>query len=715
MFTKQTRNIRIFIQVFSFIFPLLICPLIYAQGGEDPSVLFSDESQLQSEREFKKAVNLVNTGSYKEAENILLSFVGEGTWKEKAYFLLGRVYKEQDSFDKAEEYLKSYTEQGPLLKDYALKLLADIYLAKEEYDKAIETTRQIQNKTLLQEAKKSEVTALLVLKNEEAAMEVLSQYIKEYPQEYDYRLLLARLFKNNGKMKESIDLFKELYIDATPAAGDALKELKAISSDTFTREEMLRRAENLFKNGDFKGSEVTYKGVLKDISDAAVKDKIRFSVGMCQFRQKKYSMAAKSFGFIEGPETMYWQARALYRINDIDGFNRTIKRLEKEYPKSIYLAELLLILADEARRAGKLSKADEIFKRILNDFHEKSEDALWALGWMNYTNGNYKESERIFSKLTSSVKVNGRYLFWEAKSREMLSEDCRVQKVSLSSVRIDSEGGDNFCPEGNKEALSRLLESTDYYGFLAKARFKEFNALDKLEVSIPEIPEGEVYERIEALRFLGMNKEAIEEIKVALGFTKGTDEFMYLGHTAIELGEYKSIIYFVENTKDKEFLPLAYPLGFWNIIKDVAENEGVDPYLLVALIREESRFDPNAVSTAGAIGLMQLMPFTAHRIKKELKMELRDISELYDVKKNIFIGAHYLSFLIEEFKKVPLAIAAYNAGENALKRWLIDSNHKDMDEFIEDIPYQETRNYVKRVLKSYWQYRAINGLPIEIY
>lgn len=707
MYIEQTGKLRIFIQVFSFIFSILTCPLIYALDLDNPPVLSTDESQQQPEKQFKRAINFINIGSYEEAENILLSFVEDDLWQEKAYFLLGRLYKKQGFPDGAEKYLKKAAVQRFLLKDYVLKLLTDIYITKEEFDKAIETARQIQNKTLQQEAKQSEIAAWLALKNEEAVVKVLSQYIKEYPMEWNSKLVLARLLKNKGKRKKSISLFKDIYINADPLAADALKELEAMNAATFTREEMLKRAENLFEKGNFQKAEIIYKKVFKDMNDSDMKDKIRFAIGMCQFKQKQYDMAAKSFGLIKNPEAMYWKARALYRIDDMDGFERIIKKFRSEYPKNKYFAKLLFILADEKRRKGKFSEAEKIFKKILNDFPEKTEDALWGLGWMNYTNGNYKESEKIFSKLTSSVKSNGQYLYWKAKSREMLSKDCMLRKISLSTE-------DNPCPDVDA-AYSSLLKDSGYYGFLVRTRFKALNVLDNIEFSRPTIPEGEIYERIESLKFLDMGKEAVDEIKMALKFVKDPEEFRYLGHTAIDLGEYKSIIYFAEDLKNKEFLPLAYPLGFWDTIEEVAESQGIDPYLVVALIREESRFDPTAVSTAGAVGLMQLMPFTAHRIKKELKIRLKDSSEIMDVKKNIFIGIHYLSSLIREFREIPLAIAAYNAGENALKEWLLDSNHKDIEEFIEDIPYQETRNYVKKVLKSYWQYRAINGLSIERY
>jgi soluble lytic murein transglycosylase len=126
-------------------------------------------------------------------------------------------------------------------------------------------------------------------------------------------------------------------------------------------------------------------------------------------------------------------------------------------------------------------------------------------------------------------------------------------------------------------------------------------------------------------------------------------------------------------------------------------------------MREESRFAPEARSVAGALGLLQLMPQTASRMSAHAHVSLKHSEDLYDIKTNVFIGTYYLKSLINHFDSVPLAIAAYNAGEEAVKDWLTAGRYKSADEFIEDIPYDETRNYVKKVITSYFEYMRQNG------
>ncbi|MBI5196291.1 MAG: transglycosylase SLT domain-containing protein [Nitrospirae bacterium] len=738
---------RFLIAVF-FILLVFLSPLVCFASDLDnkPSAVVKDDSQEQIKEQFKKAVELSRTGSYKDAEEILLKLTGDNLWKGKVYLLLGRIYKEQNLFDKAEERLIYAVGSCPLLKDYALKLLTDVYISAEKFDKAVETARQIQHKVLLKDARKSEITALFKAKREDETMDLLQRFTKDYSNEWELRLTLARLLKNHNKTDEAVSLFKKIYINAVPVSADALWELKDMKADTFTSEELLKRADNLFDKGNFQRAEETYREVLKgqksesrtqnlptgqagtdygtqkaesriqnpESKSIIDKNKIIFSIGMCQFRLRQYDKAAKNFASVNTPEAMFWEGRAYNRINDEEGFGRIIKKFEKEYPLDERLAKLLLISADNLREAGKATEAGEIFKRIIKDFPQMTEDALWGLGWMSYTLQDYKSASEYFSKL--SVSSNGdnqkKYLYWQMKSIQKSSENC-------AKAKVEGKNADERCPEKDEAVLTRISEGSGYYNYLVKSSAVPAGPLEnsgqpagiKRGGVFTQRPDGESYERIEALISLDMKNDAANEINAVIQKVLKPEEFLYLGYTAMSIGEYRKIIALTEEIQKDEFLPMAYPLGYWDIVKMASERENVDAYLVTAIIREESRFDPAATSNAGALGLMQLMPATAQRFKSKVKIELKDNSDIYDAEKNILIGAHYLSWLIKEFKALPYAIAAYNAGESVLQKWLDQNGKKEIDEFIEEIPYAETRKYVKKVLKSYWQYRAMEGLP----
>ena len=155
----------------------------------------------------------------------------------------------------------------------------------------------------------------------------------------------------------------------------------------------------------------------------------------------------------------------------------------------------------------------------------------------------------------------------------------------------------------------------------------------------------------------------------------------------------------------------AYPTGLIPIIK-MQGISGVDPFLVAAIIREESQYDWRAVSRVGAIGLMQVMPTTATAVAQ--RHHLSDVSreDLFDQETNIRIGVRYVGQLLAQFSgNIAQTIAAYNAGPFVVESWAAAYRGRSEDEFIELIPYQETRQYVKRVLRSYKEYLRLEGQP----
>lgn len=147
----------------------------------------------------------------------------------------------------------------------------------------------------------------------------------------------------------------------------------------------------------------------------------------------------------------------------------------------------------------------------------------------------------------------------------------------------------------------------------------------------------------------------------------------------------------------------SYPLDFVDVIKKESKRRKLDPLLVMALIRQESNFNPQAVSPSGAMGLMQMIPQTALRLVKATKQKKFQWPRMFDPAVNIKLGTFYLKFLYELFdKELPYALAAYNAGEEAVSRWLILRKEESVLYFIEEIPYEQTQVYTQKVLTNYW-------------
>lgn len=166
----------------------------------------------------------------------------------------------------------------------------------------------------------------------------------------------------------------------------------------------------------------------------------------------------------------------------------------------------------------------------------------------------------------------------------------------------------------------------------------------------------------------------------------------------IAIGLFALYMYFMVN----------YPLSYQMLIKKYSDEFNVDPYLIAAIINVESKYDKDAISKKDARGLMQISPITGKWASEELNIDDFDVEDLFDPELNIMIGCWYLSILSQEFdNNLPLMLAAYNAGSGNVVKWLQDEKYSDDGESLKDIPFAETKDYVKKVQRNISIYRVL--------
>ncbi len=159
-----------------------------------------------------------------------------------------------------------------------------------------------------------------------------------------------------------------------------------------------------------------------------------------------------------------------------------------------------------------------------------------------------------------------------------------------------------------------------------------------------------------------------------------------------------------------------YPLKYTEVIRENAKLQSIDPFLIAAIIRVESNFDPITVSNKGAIGMMQVMPETAKWIYRQNRNFVMDALDLNEPKQNIMLGSWYLRFLQNQFgNREAVVIAAYNAGQGTIRKWLEGGQWSGSEEELDRIPYEETRKYVKRVIFFRNQYRKLYEAELNVY
>jgi soluble lytic murein transglycosylase len=164
------------------------------------------------------------------------------------------------------------------------------------------------------------------------------------------------------------------------------------------------------------------------------------------------------------------------------------------------------------------------------------------------------------------------------------------------------------------------------------------------------------------------------------------------------------------------FRPDSRPRAYAQLVEDAARRQGIDPNLLFAVMRVESIYNRRIISTAGAIGLMQIMPGTGRRIALRMGVDDFQVADLLDPERNVEFSAWYLASLLKRFDgSLPLAIASYNGGPHNVRLWMRESGPEvPLDAFLERIPFSQTHRYVRRVLTHYAAYRAQQELPMTM-
>jgi soluble lytic murein transglycosylase len=239
------------------------------------------------------------------------------------------------------------------------------------------------------------------------------------------------------------------------------------------------------------------------------------------------------------------------------------------------------------------------------------------------------------------------------------------------------------------------------------------------QIDAPVPPEAqERWQRANALRIIGFDASAALELRAAYAATQAPRLLLEAAQAAIGADHYGEAIalarlaYPQPESHRVTDLPLAvarvlYPLPYFPSITRSSGKNKVDPMLVTGIMRQESAFQSDAVSRAGAVGLMQLLPKTAPQLARRLRVSYSR-ARLFDPDYNLQLGTLYLSDLLGQFGSPEAALAAYNAGEDRVKAWQAERNYTDELEFAESIPFAETRDYVQIVMRNAAIYRILN-------
>ncbi len=527
------------------------------------------------------------------------------------------------------------------------------------------------------------------------ALEAMEGYLGDYPDDEEVLYLYARTLERAGMVREAEEAFKSLYI----RAGRYYAELKGrVSPDELTTEEVVRASRNLRRSLRLKDAESVLLGRLGRVAENERKP-LYASLADTYFRMKDYRQAAF---YYQKAGNIPKAAISYYRSGDYDLFENMLRLQEDE--KTTETCRVFLLKGLKKRRDLEFDKALEVFRTAYRDY-PCQEEALWHIAWTEYLMGNFLSASYNFRDLYGRY---GRpaYLYWQARSIERLGQNAKRLYSSIT-------GDPLYRVLGRLRSGGVSLTSAELQPL---TRWKPENlSFDGYEMNMPNVSDlpyslALTFSRAGLLQDVGLPGYAVRELYSYK--PGGENERFMLCRYLQSLGAYRESFRCASRLRTHPEAPaLLYPAVYSDIVNGISSEYKINPLLILSVMREESRFNSGAVSRAGALGLMQLMPYTARRMARLLGYEddLLSDEEILSPSVNITLGSYYLGRLLDEFGSVPVAVAAYNAGENAVRRWLKAYEYHDVDEFIEDIPYRETRHYVKKVLRSYFRYLDIYG------
>lgn len=472
------------------------------------------------------------------------------------------------------------------------------------------------------------------------------------------------------------------------AAADAARLLVKFAD--LTNDERLRAGRALMRNGEVRKGVAELRAFITETDEAGLRDDVRYEIGRALFSIGEYQGAETELrkigrGHARAADARFLIGRAQYRQRKAAQGSATFRSVVTDYPTSLAATRALFFLGDLAHDDGRLADAIKYFGQAAARHQlggQEPAEALMRIGAIHFAQKRYAEADRIFELYRSRFRSGAAFeqaTFWSAQTQMKL---------------------------GNSERARERLHDLDGSRSLS---YYDVRAAEQLEQPlIKDLPPGPpvdsaavklvdpALDRWQLLRDIGWNEAATFELNSLKKEVGGNPPALYaIGEGLNERGHsYAAIALGRELLQNgaawnARLLRMMYPLPYRDIIERESRARGLDPAFVTALMRQESRFNPRAVSGAGAIGLMQVMPATGRQLGG------RGL-DLTDPATNIRLGTKFLADLQSMYgARTDAVLAAYNAGPSRMARWKSFPEFAMPDLFAERIPFDETRDYVK--------------------
>ncbi|HUR33257.1 MAG TPA: transglycosylase SLT domain-containing protein [Vicinamibacterales bacterium] len=539
----------------------------------------------------------------------------------------------------------------------------------------------------------------------------------------------ARAARDSSKAAEAFaHVFYEFPTSENAAIAGAelntLTGLQPLTAGSQRYKVELGRAERLFGARQYSDARAGFSA-LRDLASGDDKELIQLRIAESDYFTKRTRDAREALRSLSEKgsrrgEALFFYALASRDAGDIDAFLATLERVETEFSDQTWAEDALNHLGTHYIRKDEDDRADAVFREMYERYPRGNyaERAAWKIGWTSYRKNDFAETARVFERAASDFPRSDyrpAWLYWAGRAQQQLGAPALGQQ---------------------RFALAAADYANSYYGRLAlkqldapaAARVTAGQATAGASIAPPTLPANGPMVR--ALLGADMFDDALNELRYAqrvwgdspaieatVAWTRqqqartegGMRRFQLLrGAITTMRRAYPQFMAAGGEDLPREVLTVIYPIAYWDLIRKYASANGLDPYFVAALVAQESTFVADVKSAANAYGLMQLLPSTARMYARKLKLKY-SASLLTDPESNIRMGTAYLADKVKEFGDLHLVLASYNAGERAVHRWKSERPGLQTEEFIDDIPYPETQNYVKKILGTTDDYRRLYG------
>jgi soluble lytic murein transglycosylase len=647
-----------------------------------------------------------------------------------AYLALGHAYLLDKRYPEALSNLSLARKSGEELADYA-----DFLGAEASHASGNDTTAEALLKgfagrypdsVFVDREPELEANVLLSLNNPAAARAVLAQAQGTGAVDrVAYQFAEGQVANALNERDAAISIFKKVLLQfpLSPEAQMARARLTQVGAESTLTMADLRSLGDAYYNAGHYGDALEQYRVLSRSAEVSAADRNGFAVAeaACELKLKRLSAAEAEALPDSNDENGARRLDLLMELardrDDEAGLQRIVTEMETRFPRSQSLEEALFSAGNMYMLKRDYPRAVEYYSYLATHFPENKNApaAHWRAGWLNYRQGQFVEAAHLFDeqiKLYPSAAETVSALYWRGRLYESVDHDPAHAAANYHAiVRAYQHFFYAQMARDRLAALGKLTPATE-------PQLDKFQPLpapklvDTFPADSPHLAKARL------LANAGLNEYIADEIKAdpdSSSWSALAEAQIYAsyGENYRALRALKRALPYA-STASIDSIPLAYwhilyPQPYWDTIKAESAKNNLDPYLVASLIRQESEFDPSVISYANAYGLMQLIPLVGKTMAREEGLAHFQTFQLLDPETNIRLGTRYLRQMLDRFGGVEeYALAAYNAGDNRVADWQSAGPYHGIDEFVESIPFTQTREYVEAIRRNQETYKAID-------